>query len=83
MGGADADVFQFTRASTNRIGDFEDDVDRLSIRPGAGVTFEDLEITSFGKSGQHTRITCDDIVVEVMGVDRAKIDGIDFDFLFV
>ena len=82
-GGADADVFQFTQASTARIGDFENGTDRLRIQTGAAVAYEDLAITRFGTSGQHTRITCDDIVIEVLNVDRALIDARDMDLLLV
>lgn len=82
-GGADADVFQFTRASTARIGDFEDGSDRLRIQTGAAVAYEDLAITRFGTSGQHTRITCENIVIELLNIDRALIDARDMDLLLV
>ena len=82
-GGADADEFQFTRPTTTRIGDFEDGLDQLSIRPPSAVTIEDLVIASFGASGQHTRITCENIVIELLNLDRARIDASDLDLLLV
>ena len=64
-------------------GDFEDGLDHLSIRPPSAVTFEDLVITSFGASGQHTRITCENIVIELLNLDRVRIDASDLDLLLV
>ncbi|MBB1493180.1 hypothetical protein H5395_17100 [Paracoccus sp. MC1854] len=83
LGGADTDVFQFTQGSAGRIGDFEDGVDQLRIRTGAAVAYEDLVITSFGTSDQHTRITCENIVIELLNVERALIDARDMDLLLV
>ncbi|MBB1493071.1 hypothetical protein H5395_16475 [Paracoccus sp. MC1854] len=83
LGGADGDVFQFIQASTGRISDFEDGVDRLRIQTRAAVAYEDLVITSFGTSGQHTRITCENIVIELLNVERALIDARDMDLLLV
>lgn len=81
FGGADADVFRFTQASTARITDFEDGIDRLRIQNGAAVSYDDLVITSFGTSGQHTRVACENIVIELLNVDRALIDASDMDLL--
>lgn len=78
-GGAGADVFQFTQASTTLIGDFEDGVDRLRIRDDVAVRFEDLAVTSFGASGEHTRITHENIVIELLDVRRILLDARDMD----
>jgi len=48
FGRAGADVFQFLQASTGRVSDFEDGVDRLRIQSGPGLAYEDLVITTFG-----------------------------------
>lgn len=79
-GGAGADVFRFTEAATGRVEDFEDGADRLQI---AGASFEDLTISSFGASGQHTRIAWEGRVIELLGVGRALVDAGDFDLLTV
>ena len=79
MGGADADVFQFAQASTTRIHDFENGVDRFRIQDDVAVQFEDLSLTSFGTSGVHTRIIYDSIVVELLNVSRALLDARDVD----
>lgn len=81
LGGPGADVFQFIRPTTGRVGDFEDGTDRLRIQTGAAVAYEDLVIASFGDSGQHTRITCETIVIELLNVDRTLIDARDMDLL--
>jgi hypothetical protein len=80
-GGADADVFRFTQASTTRVRDFEDGVDRIHIEDDVAVRFEDLAITSFGVSGEHTRIVYENIVVELLKVSRAQVDARDLDLI--
>ncbi len=80
-GGADADVFHFAQPSITRIGDFEDGVDRLRIQAVPTVSYEDLAITSFGMSDQHTRITWENIVIELLNLDQALIDAGDINLL--
>lgn len=83
LGGTEADTFRFVQASTTRINDFQDGADRLRIQTTAAVAFEDLVITRFGTSGQHTRITCENIVIELLNLDRGLIDAADMDLLLV
>jgi hypothetical protein len=83
FGGADVDVFRFTQASTTRIRDFEDGVDRLHIQDGVAVRFEDLAVTSFGASDEHTRLVSEDIVIELLNVSRALLDPGDMDLVVV
>ena len=78
-GGADADVFRFTQASTTTISDFEDGVDRIRIQDDVAVRFEDLAVTSFGTSGEHTRLVYQSIVIELFNVSRALLDTRDMD----
>jgi hypothetical protein len=78
-GGAGADVFQFTQASSTLIRDFEDGIDRLHLQDDRAIRFEDLAVTSFGPSGEHTRIAHEDIVVEVLNVSRALLSASDMD----
>lgn len=80
-GGADADVFQFTQASGNRIRDFHDSVDQIRIQDDVAVRFEDLAIASFGASDEHTRIVYEDTVIELLNVSRAQIDARDMDLI--
>jgi hypothetical protein len=75
IGGADADVFRFTQASTTRIRDFEDGVDRLRIEDDVALRFADLAISSFGASGEHTRIIYENIVIALLNVSRALLDA--------
>jgi len=81
VGGTDADVFQFTQTSTTLIRDFEDGIDRIRIQDDVAVRFEDLAITSFGTSRQHTRIAYEDIVIELIGVRRGLLDVGDMDLM--
>lgn len=80
-GGAGADIFRFTQASTGRINDFQNGVDRIRIWDDAPFAFEELSISSFGTTGQHTRIVHEAWVIEVMNVRRALIDASDLDLL--
>ncbi|MCZ0964110.1 calcium-binding protein [Paracoccus benzoatiresistens] len=80
-GGADADVFHFTQPTITRIGDFEDGVDQLRIQTPPAVSYEDLVITSFGTSDQHTRITWENIVIDLLNLDQALIDAQDINLL--
>ena len=78
-GGADADVFRFTQGSTTSIRDFEDGVDRLRIQDDVAAQFEDLDVTSFGASGEHTRVVYEDMVIDLLNVSRALLDARDMD----
>jgi hypothetical protein len=82
-GGADADVFRFSQASTTRVRDFQDGVDRIRIEDDTAVRFEDLAVTSFGASGEHTRLVYESIVIELLNVSRAQIDARDMDLIVV
>lgn len=81
VGGSGADVFRFTEASSSRIVDFQNGVDRLRIVDDAAVSFAHLSISSFGTSGQHTRIIFEDRVIELLDVNEALIDASDFNLL--
>jgi hypothetical protein len=81
VGGADADVFRFSQASSNRIRDFEDGLDLIRLQDDAAVRFQDLEISSFGAAGEHTRIVHDAIQVDLLNVSLGLIDADDFDLL--
>jgi hypothetical protein len=80
-GGTDADVFVFSQASTTRIRDFEDGVDRLRIQDDVTVRFEDLDVTSFGTSGEHTRLVYEKMIIELLNVSRALLDARDMDLV--
>jgi hypothetical protein len=78
-GGADADVFRFAEASITRIRDFEDGIDRIGIQGDAAVRFEDVAISGFGASGEHTRVAYEDIVIELLNTSRALLNASDMD----
>lgn len=80
-GGVGADTFRFTEASTTRIQDFQNGLDRLRILDDTPVSFDDLAISSFGATGQHTRIVHEDRVIELLNVHRSLIDAGDFGLL--
>lgn len=75
VGGSGADVFQFNQASVARIRDFEDGRDRLRIAEDLAPRFEDLGVTTFGASGQHTRLSYGGLVIELLDIGPAVIDA--------
>lgn len=72
--GADTFVFAANAVGRDRIDDFEDGIDRLRIE---GSSFDELVVTRFGATGEHTLVALGGQEIELRNFDASRFDPSD------